>query len=106
MTKRKKRQWIKACKKLLIYYERGTEDQGCPFCGIAGWIKGNTKLPRRPNCEKCIWKIFTGKRCFDYVCKKYGDLFNVAELRQDPPEIWRVISIERLNRWIKRLESE
>jgi len=90
MTKRRKKKWLKAIKKLIDYYYRYSPNdipvnheimlkKPCPLCKVA-----------HNKCEKCLWAIFEGGRC---VSKRY----------------WRDTAKERIIRlgeWETKLKEE
>jgi len=94
MTKKLKKEWIKACKELLAHYKGEKEVEDCPLCYVA------------PQCGDCLWIIFDKAGCEHYAQKFYSKRNTAAGLRVDCRLRWRKHSIKRLNRWIKRLESE
>ncbi len=111
MTNEERKQWIEACKELLVKYKNGTHDtSGCPFCDVAYDVAFN----RHPDlsdeeiddnvdaCEYCIWPKFTQTDCISYAILHSGGPKTTPLMKR--PD-WTALRIEQLPEWIKQLEE-
>lgn len=108
MTNEERKQWIRACKELLVKYENGTHDTwGCPLCALAyDWMpedvfdeNGDHK---EDSCEYCIWSKFTQTDCNSYAIK-HTTRDPLIPLMKRPN--WIALRIKQLPEWIKQLEE-
>lgn len=103
MSKKKRQEWIDACKKLLAWYQKKEIITCCPFCSII-INRPNVKAVSRCHVGGCIWNWFTGGRCSDYIYTK-GRRYCVGDLRKNRPLKWTHIRIKQLKQWIRTLEA-
>ena len=111
MTNEERKQWIEACKELLVKYKNGVHDaSGCPFCDVAYDVAFN----RHPDlsdeeiddnvdaCEYCIWSRFTQTDCISYAMKH--TVYDLRTPLMQRPD-WIALRIKQLPDWIKQLEE-
>lgn len=90
--------WLKDISKLLSHY-LGIHELDRPVCPLC-WAE----------CKNCLWKIFEGMDCADFVKKLYpkGGVGTVITLRDNPQrqEKWTETRIGQLQIWEKVITLE
>ena len=110
MTNEERKQWIEACKELLVKYENGAHDTwDCPLCALAydqmpedvfnedGEIDEIVDV-----CEYCIWSKFEHTDCYSYAILHSGGPKTTPLMKR--PD-WTALRIKQLPDWIKQLEE-
>ena len=92
LTKKKRRIWIGALKKLLNSYESKINLR-CPLCEIA-------EVNCNENCD-CPWYWFMGSGCETYAYKKFDCSVVGLRIHKDPR--WVKLRVRQIPRWIKNL---
>lgn len=102
MTNEERKQWIRACKELLVKYKNGTHDTlSCPLCALANdWMPEDAL--DEDACEYCIWSKFTQTDCMSYAVN-HTTCDPLTRLMKTPG--WIALRIKQLPEWIKQLEE-
>lgn len=109
MTNEERKQWIRACKELLVKYKNGTHDtSSCPLCALAyDWMPEDALYEdgdlKEDACEYCIWSKFTHTDCISYAIKHTINANRLTPLMERPG--WIALRIKQLPEWIKQLEE-
>lgn len=108
MTNEERKQWIRACKELLVKYKNGTHDTlSCPLCALAyDWMPEDALDEdgdlKEDACEYCIWSKFTQTDCMSYAVN-HTTRDPLTPLMKTPG--WIALRIKQLPEWIKQLEE-
>jgi len=107
MTNEERKQWIEACKELLVKYENGTHNStDCPLCTIANdiaySIDEDADIDEVDACEYCLWHKIMHTDCMHYAIE-HTQRNPPITLMQRPD--WIALRIKQLPDWIKQLEE-